>query len=250
MQKIMPLPSFLRKRLPLFQYAPSFDKVDFCGLSKERIFTFQTEENGEKGKLFFRSFIRKEESDIWKGCQELVGSILLQIEPKISGILRFELISIEMSEDFEKFQWHEFAQGMTDLSKKLGLGETQFVQYCSLFGTLTKHAYEDFGKITFTPLVSIFDREPAELSSVLERMIRELQKDDALSGRRQLIFYDLSRTPMYNPQNALQMKALKKMSDKIDNDPSTTLDEVGVIDSNGYHRIFIKSQLEMDLFNS
>lgn len=243
------MPSFLRKRSPIFKYFPQFEKVDFCGLSKDKIITFQTEESGQKGILLLHSIIRQDEVEIWKGCQELITNILTNIETKLNGIFRFELLSIAMSEDFEKFQWTEFSKGMLELAKKLSIGETQFVQYCSILGTLTKYAYEDFGKITFNPHVKMFDQEPEDIDHILENMIKEIQKDNAFSGHRQVIFYDLSQRPMYNSNNQLQIKNLQKMSRKLDNNPKTTLDSIILIDGNGSHDLFQKSQLEMDLFN-
>jgi hypothetical protein len=246
--KIIQFPKFLRKSSPVFKHFLQFDEVHYGGPLNGKIMVFSTQEQSQKGEMLMMSLIRKDEAELWQAFRGLIMDILASIEPKLVGIFRFQLISIAMSEDLEKFQWKEFSQGMRDLAREIPVGESRFVQYCSLLGVLTKHAYEDEGRIQFDSHVQILDEEPEDLDAPLERLIKLDRKGAALSGKRKFVFYDLSRRPLYDPQNSTQGQRLQKLSRKLDTVDSTSLSEVFVIDHNGCHSLFAKSQMEMELF--
>ncbi len=246
MKTVIALPQFLRKRSSIFKFFPQFDKVIYCGLSREKTNMFLTIEGSRESKMLIASFIRQDEAELWGACQELFKDILTSIEPALHGIFHFELLSVEMSQKLEAFQWKEFAKGMTDLSREIPTGETRFVQYCSILGVLTKHADEDYGKISFKPHVNIFYNEPAEIAQDLERMVKEQLSDTSFKGRCRLIFYDLSRQPLYSSQNFEQSVQLQRLSRRLDANRSSTINEIAIIDTTGLHELFKQSQLEMD----
>ncbi|VAX38177.1 hypothetical protein MNBD_UNCLBAC01-597 [hydrothermal vent metagenome] len=239
------LPKFIRKSSPVFKHFLSLDEVVCRGVFNEKIIVFDVKEQNQSGKMLMMSIIRQDEIELWKSAQELLNNIFTSIEQKLQGIFRFELLSIAMNEDWKSFQWGEFSKGICDLAHELSIGESQFVQYCSIFGILTKHAYEDFGKITFNPQVRTFDRAPENLDASLMRLIRESQREQGFKGRSQLIFYDLSREPLYDTQNVKQAAQLSKMDKKLNANAETVLTEVYVIDKNGLHRLFQKMQMEL-----
>lgn len=248
MKSIIQLPKFLRKSSPVFKHFPQLDEVHFCATSNEKIMTFSTLEQSHKGEMLMMSLIRKDEAELWQACRGLITDILYSIEPHMVGIFRFQLISIAMSEDMEKFQWKEFAQGMRDLGREIPVGQSRFVQYCSLLGVLTKHALEDESRINFDPHVKVLDENPEELDAALERLIKLDRKDASFTGARKLVFYDLSRQPLYDHLNQQQSQRLQKLSRKMDSLPATSLSEVFIIDQKGCHSLFAKSQMEMELF--
>jgi hypothetical protein len=194
------------------------------------------------------SLIRKDEAELWQAFRGLITDILMSIEPKMAGIYRFQLISFAMSEDLEKFQWKEFSQGMRDLAREIPMGESRFVQYCSLLGVLTKLAYEDEARIQFDPHVKVLEQDPEELDVPLEMMLKLDRKNAALSGKRRFVFYDLSRHPLYDRNNQVQSLRLQKLSRKLDTVLSNALSEVFIVDQKGCHILFAKSQMEMELF--
>lgn len=242
------IPKFIRKSSAVFKHFPTFDDVHFEGTLNSKIMVFKTQEVARKGELLMMSLIRKDEVELWQACRGLIIDILASIEPKMTGVYRFQLLSIAMSENMEKFQWKEFAQGMRDLAREIPLGGAKFVQYCSLLGVLSKHHDEDDGKVLFDPHVQVLEEEPEEMDIPLGRMLKLDRKDAALSGKRNFIFYDLSRTPLLDRQNQLQCSRLQKLSRKMDALISTSLSEMSVIDKNGCHSLFAKSQMEMELF--
>lgn len=248
MKKIIDFPKFLRKSSPVFKHFLQFDEVFYTGTFGEKIMMFAVKEQTHKGEMFMMSLIRKDEAELWQAFRELIVNILTSIEPKIVGIFRFQLISVAMAEDLEKFQWKEFSQGMRDLAREIPVGESRFVQYCSLLGVLTKLAYEDEGRIQFDPHVQILEQEPEELDVPLERMIKLDRKDATLGGKRRFVFYDLSRHPLYDRQNQPQSARLQKLGRKLDMIPSNSLSEIFIVDQNGCHTLFAKSQMEMELF--
>ena len=239
------LPKFIRKSSPVFQHFLQLDKVVYRGILQDKITAFDTLKQNQSGKLLMANIIRKDESELWKSCQELLGTIFNSIEPKLRGIFHFEMLSVEMNEDWDNFLWREFSKGMTELAHELSVGESQFAQYCSIFGVLTKHADEDFGKISFNPQVKVFDKEPEELDSLLLRLIRESQQNQDFKGMNQLVFYDLSRKPLYDLDNHKQSLRLNKMGKKLDADSGTSLTEIFIVDNAGLHPLFQKSQLEL-----
>lgn len=248
MTKSIAIPQFIRKSSAVFKHFSSLNEVHFCGTLNGKIIVFKTQEGAQKGEMLMMSLIRQDEAELWQACRELIVDILFSIEPQITGLYRFELLSIAMSEDLEKFQWKEFAQGMRDLAREIPVGQSRFVQYCSLLGVLSRHGDEDAGKVLFDPHVQILDQKPQELDVPLERLLKLDRKDASLSGKRQFVFYDLSRSPLYDRQNSEQSGRLQKLSRKMDALLSTSLSEVFVIDKNGCHSLFARSQLEMELF--
>lgn len=249
MKPIISVPKFLRKSSPVFKHFPQLDEVNYTGSSLgEKIMMFQTMEGGQKGELSMMSIIRKEESELWQACRGLIVDILTSIEPRMVGIFKFQLLSIAMSEDMERFQWKEFSDGMRELGREIPIGQSRFVQYCSMLGVLTKHAIEDEARIMFDPHVQVLEREPEELDSALEKLIKLDRKDATLSGKCRLVFYDLSKNPLYNRSHEEQGRRLQRLSRKMDAFPSTSLNEVFIIDNNGCHSLFVKSQMEMELF--
>ncbi len=239
------LPKFIRKSSPVFKHFLSLESVTYRGIGQDKTVTFDTLKQNQSGKLLMVNIIRKEESELWKSCQELLGTIFNAIESKIRGIFHFEILSVAMNEDWDNFLWREFSKGMTELAHELSVGKSQFVQYCSIFGVLTKYADEDFGKIGFHPQVKIFDKEAEELDGLLLRLIRESQRSQDFKGMKQLVFYDLSRVPLYNVDNQKQRLRLDKMGKKLDADAGTLLTEIFIVDNTGLHPLFQKSQLEL-----
>ncbi len=239
------LPKFVRKSSPVFKHFPQLDQVNYHGVLQDKIIAFDTCQQDQEGKLLMASIIRQEEAELWSSFQELLSNIFTSIEHKLRGFFRFELLSVEMSEDWDRFQWKEFSKGMIDLAHELSIGESQFAQYCSVFGIFTKHAYEDFGKISFNPHAKVFDKGAEQLDVLLLRLIRESQREQDFRGMNRLIFYDLSRVPLYDQQNQQQMTRIDKMGQKLDANSGTSLTEIHIIDKNGRHQLFQKSQLEL-----
>lgn len=242
------LPQFLRRSSAVFKYFPELKEVTYSGMLNGKVISFSTKDASKKRRMLMISIIRRHESDLWESYKGFILDLLTMIEPKINGIFRFELLSMHMTENMENFQRTEFVKGMTDLAHGLTIGKAQFVQYCSMLGILSKYAIEDFGKIHFTPQVQILDQEPEDLYIPLERLIKASEADQSSADLKQLIFYDLSRHPLYDPHNSEQAQALAKMSEKFDRNLSTTMTEVAVIDENGLHPLFKKSQFELELF--
>ncbi|MCK5580132.1 MAG: hypothetical protein KAJ18_02550 [Candidatus Omnitrophica bacterium] len=249
-EKQLIFPRFLRKSSPVFKHFLQLDEVFYCGLLNNKIIAFDTGKQSQAGKVFMASIIREEEAELWNSFQGLIANIFASVEPKLHGFFCFELLSVEMSEEFDSFQWNEFSAGITDLARQINAGESKFVQYCSLLGVLTKHAYEDYGKISFSPHVKVVDNNPEELNVSLEPLIKENQRSESLRGTHQLIFYDLSRRPLYNAQNKSQAEQLQKISRKLEHNSRTTITEVYIVDKDGLHPLFQKSQLELELFYS
>jgi len=239
------LPKFVRKSSPVFKHFLPLDQVTYQKVLSNKIIAFSTLEKKQQGEMLMISMIRQDEAELWKSCQELLGNIFNSIEPKLRGFFRFELLSVEMAEDWDDFQWGEFSKGMVELAHELSIGESQFAQYCSVFGIFTKHAYEDFGKISFNPHVKIFDKDSDQLDTTLSSLIRESQREQGFQGRNQLIFYDLSRQPLYDRQNLSQQLRIDKMGQKLDSNLGTSVTEVYIIDKNGLHQLFQKSQMEL-----
>ncbi|MBP6343139.1 MAG: hypothetical protein KA403_04335 [Candidatus Omnitrophica bacterium] len=249
MKTIIQLPKFIRRSSPVFKHFLQLDEVNYTGSSMgEKIMMFQTLEGTQKGEFAMMSIIRKEEAELWQASRGLIIDILASIEPRIVGIFKFQLLSIAMSEDMERFQWKEFSDGIKELGREIPIGQSRFVQYCSLLGVLTKHAIEDEARIMFDPHVQVLEKEPEELDAALEKLIKLDRKDAPLGGKRKFVFYDLSRRPMYDRGNEEQGRRLQRLSRKMDTMPSTALNEVFIIDNNGCHSLFVKSQMEMELF--
>ncbi|MEW5895829.1 MAG: hypothetical protein AB1650_08785 [Candidatus Omnitrophota bacterium] len=248
MSELIVIPKFLRKSSPVFKYFMDIDDLAYDGISGDGIISFTTNEKSRKGKILMISMIQKQEAEIWQAYQELMADLLAAVEVKLHGIYRFELLSMHMDEKMEKFQRDEFLKGMTELALGMAAGKPQFVQYCSILGILTKHEIEDYGKISFRPRMQILDYKAEELDIPLERLIKANQTNQAFSGVKRLIFYDLSRQPLYDCQNEQQSGALARLGRKFDRDLSTTLTEVAIIDRNGQHTFFQKSQMEFELF--
>ena len=239
------LPKFVRKSSPVFKHFLQLDQVTYHGALTDKIIVFETLEKETSGKMFMVNIVRQDEAELWKSCQELLVNIFQSIEVKLQGIFRFEMLSVEMSEDWDNFLWREFSKGMLDLARELSIGESQFAQYCSIFGVLTKHADEDFGKIGFNPQVKIFDDESERLDVLLARLIRESQRDQDFTGNKHLVFYDLSREPLYDLQNQQQRMRIEAMGKKLDADSGMLLTEVCIVDNKGIHPLFQKSQMEL-----
>ena len=126
MNNIIQFPKFLRKTSPVFQHFPQFDEVHYTGPLNGKIMVFSTQEGSHKGEVLMMSLIRKDEAELWQAFRGLIMDILSSIEPKLVGIFRFQLLSIAMAEDLEKFQWKEFSQGIRDLSREIPVGESRF----------------------------------------------------------------------------------------------------------------------------
>lgn len=248
MKLTLELPKFLRKSSSVFQYFSNLDTVVFQGAYQGKVMVFSTLEQSQKGKLFMMSIIRREEMELWQSFRGLIEDIFSSLESKLVGIFRFELISLAMSEDLQKFQWKEFSCGMSDLAKEIPVGGSRFVQYCSLLGVLTKLAYEEEGRIQFDPHVQIIDREPQELDVVLEKLIAFDRNEAAFSGKRRFVFYDLSRRSLYNPNHLDQSRRLQNLNKKLDAFETSSFNEIVIVDGNGRHTLFVKSQMELELF--
>lgn len=248
MIKTIAIPKFIRKSSPVFAHFPRLDEVEFAGALNEKIMAFKAREGSTNSEMLMMSIIRKDEAELWQACRGLIIDILASIEPRMVGIFKFQLLSIAMSEDMQKFQWKEFSEGMRELAREIPIGQSRFVQYCSLLGVLSKLALEDEARILFDPHVQVLDIEAEELDVALEKLLKYDRNDASLSGKRQLVFYDLSRQPLLNRANALQASRLQKLNRKLDAGGSVSLCEIAVIDKNGCHGLFTKSQMELELF--
>lgn len=247
MKAVITLPQFLRRKSSIFKHFPQLDHVTYCGVSNEKALVFSTVEGSRTGTMLLIPFIRQDESELWESCKDLFLNIFTSIEPTLHGIFRFDLLSIEMSDKLAAFQWKEFAKGMQDLTREIPLGESRFVQYCSILGVLRKHAYEDFGKIAFSPHLKVL-QNTNDIAQDLGPIIREQQSEASSMAIYRIILYDLSRQELYSNCNPELPTQLQHTCLKLDSTLPSGIGEIFLIDNQGIHNIFQRKQLEMDFF--
>lgn len=176
--------------------------------------------------------IRKDEIDLWDACREMIKSSLASAKLQIRGVFVYDMLSIEMFKGLEIFQWGELTQLLVNHARKMAVGETRLIQYCSLFGLFKKVNDVDWGDIQWNHAVTTFDKEPEQLDLFLKRLVKSVpqhKQEDLV----QAVFYDLSRIPVFDDYHQEQMERLKSWKEKLSSDPSTAGYKIFMVDKNG-----------------
>lgn len=211
---------------PLFSSFADITTLDFQGILKDKVLVFTC--HGAQvmiDEVLVITSIRETEKSFWQSCQDLLKDCFAEAQLQIRGKYTFQLISCEIQQGLGSFQWRELSQLLVNHSRKLAVGETRFIQYCSLFGLLTQQAPGEWGKLVLQHPVIVFKKEEYQLDLFIKRMLKLRQERQT---RARVIFYDLSRTSILNPNNHDQQTRLQRM---LQRDPSSS--EVFVVHQSG-----------------
>lgn len=244
MPQALTIPRFLARGLPLFRDIK--EEIVYKGVEETGAWIFETHGAAQRTTRMVLGMVRSEETDLWQATRTLLVDLLTEVASKIQGTFQFELLALSMAEDWERFQWREFAAGMTDLARQLTDGEARFARYCSLFGVLRRWGREDTGHIGFRSCVRVLDRSAEDLAAALavfgkkgETFARAIREH-----KLHVVFQDLSREPLYDSRNEAQQRRLVKLKGQWEN-PASPIVEAGILDRSGWHPLFQRSQLEL-----
>ncbi|HBR15336.1 MAG TPA: hypothetical protein DD723_07325 [Candidatus Omnitrophica bacterium] len=219
--------------LPLFARLPSFEDVIYKGALQDKIMSFETLLSGSPGLVLVMTVIRQEEVLLWDSCREMLKNSLAAAEPRIRGVFIFDLLSIEMAQGLDIFQWGELTQLIINHSRKTQAGQSRLIKYCSVYGLLTKKSDVDWGKIQLCDHVKVFDKDPEQVPLMIKKFFKICL---SYAGQRRLqgVFWDLSREPIFIQDHQQQIEGVKQLMEKFKNESRTgALVDFYIMDKNG-----------------
>lgn len=208
--------------------------VDFCEFKGETpggFLRFLCRRQNEEFSLIVLPVIRKEESLIWKSCEELLERTVKDAAQTVRGIFGFQLLSIQLGNSIRSFQWDNLRQLIANHAKGMQPGEEKLIQYTSLFGILKKRVSEDWGKIEYLSPVTVYTKPAEQLDLLIKKMLKE---GGAPEARCEVLLHDLSTDPLFRfgeeEQTSRMAKTLKSFQTDKGLSPAFILDSRGFVE--------------------
>lgn len=167
-------------------------------------------------------FVRRDEADIWKACQDMLTEAVRLAAGWVQGLFGFQMIAMELDQGIRNFRLGDLGQLLTNHARQMTIGESRLIRYGGLWGVFKKRVPESYGKIEFKMCVKINRQESERLDLYLSALARTASQHLPVLSEVTLIACDLSAAKIYNPEALLQQSHLqdfykKKFEEKNEN---------------------------------
>lgn len=183
--------------------------------TQEGVSVFEGVRNGENRRVAAGFFVRREESDIWKACHDMLAESVRTASGWLQGLFGLEMIAMEMERGIQHFNPAELGKLLANHSRTLTAGESRLIQYGGLWAVFKKRVPESYGKIEFKSCVRINRQETERLDLHLKAVAREALRGLDTGMPLDVLGCDLSAAAAYDEANPAQSENLKKTTEKI-----------------------------------
>lgn len=203
-------------QLPFLAKLPRFQSCSYLGAAGPKLIVFRGKTEEKVFTLFLAATIDKEESLLWKSCQEMLVQSFKGAAQSITGFFGYELLSADLSRGLEHFNAFDFSKLLENHSRQMSVGEKRLIQYGPFWGVWTKCLEERWGKIDLKTHVEIYPRPSARLDLHLKKILR----DCAGTGQEQLsgtivLLQVIGSRPIYCPGDQEQAGYLRAWLDLL-----------------------------------
>lgn len=191
----------------LFIHMPIFDEIYEEGYLEGKVRKYKAVREDQSCRVLSLNVIRKDEDIIWDALEDLFKRCILQAAGGARGVYIFDLLTVDIHKEVKTFSPQELAATIVKHAQKLAPGEKRLVKYSSVYGTLQKTLQEDWGKMTLKTSVEVFKDKPSYLDLLVKQLIKnfEYPREPGI-----FLLNDLSQTPLFDAQDALQQERLAK----------------------------------------
>jgi len=162
-------------------------------------------------------FVRKEEAEVWKACQDMLSEAVRMAAGWVQGLFGFHMIAMELEQGIQNFRLGDLGQLLTNHARSMSVGESRLIRYGGLWGIFKKRVPESYGKIEFKMCVKIYRQEAERLDLYLGALARGAVQVLLPASSVALIACDLSAQRVYNPEEATQQEKLQGLYKKFEN---------------------------------
>jgi hypothetical protein len=212
--------SFLKPVLAPWQ------SCQYLGERNDGILAYQLSRPGLQQVLLTATIIRREESLVWKSCNEMLDRTLKNAAESLQGFFGFELLALELGDRIRSFQWGNFRQYVVNQARAMSVGDLKLVQYTGMFGLFKKRVAETYGKMDYQHHVKVFLKEPAELDLMVKKLLKEAGVSPAIC-----VIQDLSTDALFKFGDEHQTPRLQKLLQK--SKAAGNLPEIYILDRRG-----------------
>ncbi|MCA9409069.1 MAG: hypothetical protein H6755_06670 [Candidatus Omnitrophica bacterium] len=192
----------------IFLHMPLFDEIFYEGYLEGKVRKYKAVREDQSCRFLVLNVIRKDECIIWDAVQDFLKRSVIEAAVKVRGVYVFDLLTVDIHKEINTFNLNELTTVMINHSQKCQPGQQRLVKYSSVYGLLQKMVHEDWGKISLKTSVEVFKDKPVFLDLLVKQLIKnfEFSHDPGI-----LLLNDLSQSPLFDPQDALQQERLHKM---------------------------------------
>ncbi len=224
-----------------FRHLPVFDEIYYEGLAQPKVQAYRAVREGQACRLFGVTIVRQGEDILWGSTRDLIERSVRDVAGAVQGIYHFDLLSFDIHAETRAFRPDELSRLILSHSLKTRPGYQRLIKYSSVYGLLQKIVDEPWGKIVFKAAVEVFRDKPSFLCSLVKRLL-----PDAGFSREPVIvlIHDMSLTPLWDPDNELQQKSLRRYLDGLARDSVDFLPEIYVQDKNGARELMSGTRVD------
>ncbi|MBI5023522.1 MAG: hypothetical protein HZC18_00770 [Candidatus Omnitrophica bacterium] len=228
----------------LFVHMPLFDEIQEEGYLEGKVRKYKAVREDQSCRMLVLNVIRKDEDIIWDALEDLFKRCVVQAAGSVRGVYVFDLLTVDIHKEVKTFSPQELAGTIIKHAQKLAAGEKRLVKYSSVYGLLQKMVHEDWGKMTLRTSVEVFKDRASYLDLLVKQLIRnfEYSREPGI-----LLLNDLSQTPLFDAQDAVQQQRLAKtIADQIPYSMEFP-PEVYIQDRNGVRELLSGSHIRQRL---
>jgi len=187
-----------------FNLLPQYEKLIFRSIDHDSCVILEGK-NGDVHELHaVQTIVRKDEADIWHACNQMVQFHVGETKQILKGSFSFELVSIEMFTGLEASDWGHLHTVIVKTAQKLNPGDTRLITYRSLRGVLSMRMPLDWGKITSSHAVRVFEKPVEKIDLYIKKLLKR-------SENRYIIIHDISREAIIDPANKEQEARCRRL---------------------------------------
>ncbi len=201
--------------IPLLRSLAPWDSVQWLRTEDGLVFfEIRREESVEYAAACF--FVRKEEAEVWKACQDMLSEAVRMAAGWVQGLFGFHMIAMELEQGIQNFRLGDLGQLLTNHARQMAVGESRLIRYGGLWGVFKKRVPESYGKIEFKMCVKIYRQEAERLDLYLGALARGAAQVLPPASAVSLIACDLSSQRVYQAAEVSQQEKLQSLYQKLE----------------------------------
>jgi hypothetical protein len=219
----------------IFAHLPRFDVITYDGYLEGKVRKFRALREDLPCHVLVLNIIRKDEELIWDAFEDLIKRSVTEAAILVRGVYVFDILTQNIHHEVKTFNHQQITTMLTNHARQCPIGEKRLIKYSSIYGILHKINAVDWGKVTMKTAVEVFKDNDAYLDLMLKRLIKNFEFAHEPGV---LLVNDLSRAPIFDPNDQMQQERLKALMRKqiptsIDYPP-----EVYIQDMNGVRELY------------
>ncbi len=195
----------------LFVHMPIFEEIYYIGHQETKVRKYRALHEDQPCTMLALNIIRKDEDILWDAVSDFVKHSVSTAAMGVHGVYTFDLLTIDIHKEIHNFKQNEFATLIMNTARKLAPGQQRLIKYSTAYGILQKFLHEDWGKIKLLTSVDVFKDKDSFLDLRVKQLIKnfEFAHDPGI-----LLLNDLSKNPIFNPEDDVQQQRLAKVIEK------------------------------------